>query len=49
VLEVCFRCLSVAGQLGKSEAPASYANVGAHALFHRNYLQKQQKQLHEAA
>jgi hypothetical protein len=31
-----------AGQVAKIEAPLGYANVRAHALFHRDYLQKQQ-------
>jgi len=28
--------------VAKIEAPLGYANVRAHALFHRDYLQKQQ-------
>ncbi|HTU34263.1 MAG TPA: hypothetical protein VMF66_10715 [Candidatus Acidoferrum sp.] len=44
-LEVCLRWFSSdAGQVAKIEAPAGYANVRAHALFHRDYLLKQQKQ-----
>jgi hypothetical protein len=43
-LEVCLRWFSSdAGQVAKIEAPAGYANVRAHALFHRDYLGKQQK------
>ncbi len=43
-LEVCLRWFSSdAGQVAKIEAPAGYANVRAHALFHRDYLRKQQK------
>ncbi len=42
-LEVCLRWfLSDAGQVAKIEAPAGYTNVRAHALFHRDYLKKQQ-------
>jgi hypothetical protein len=42
-LEVCLRWFSSdAGQVAKVEAPAGYANVRAHALFHRDYLRKQQ-------
>jgi hypothetical protein len=42
-LEVCLRWFSSdAGQVAKIEAPAGYANVRAHALFHRDYLRKQQ-------
>jgi hypothetical protein len=42
-LEVCLRWFSSdAGQVAKIEAPAGYANVRAHALFHRDYLHKQQ-------
>ena len=44
-LDVCLRWFSSdAGQVAKIEAPAGYANVRAHALFHRDYLRKQQKQ-----
>lgn len=43
-LDVCLRWFSSdAGQVAKIEAPAGYANVRAHALFHRDYLRKQQK------
>ena len=42
-LEICMRWFSSdAGQVAKIEAPAGYANVRAHAMFHREYLQKQQ-------
>jgi len=42
-LEICMRWFaSDAGQVAKIEAPAGYANVRAHALFHRDYLRKQQ-------
>ena len=42
-LEICMRWFSSdAGQMAKVEAPLGYANVRAHALFHRDYLQKQQ-------
>ena len=44
-LDVCLRWFSSdAGQVAKIEAPAGYANVRAHALFHRDYLRKQQTQ-----
>ncbi|MGH9736011.1 MAG: hypothetical protein ACRD8A_15645 [Candidatus Acidiferrales bacterium] len=44
-LDVCLRWFSSdAGQVAKIEAPAGYANVRAHALFHRDYLRKQQAQ-----
>jgi hypothetical protein len=44
-LETCMRWFSSdAGQVAKIEAPAGYANVRAHALFHRDYLRKQEKQ-----
>lgn len=43
-LDICMRWFSSdAGQVAKIEAPAGYANVRAHALFHRDYLLKQQK------
>jgi hypothetical protein len=43
-LEICMRWFSSdAGQVAKIEAPLGFANVRAHALFHRDYLQKQQK------
>src|SRR5579863_6990921 len=42
-LEVCMRWFSSdAGQVAKIEAPLGYANVRAHALFHRDFLRKQQ-------
>jgi hypothetical protein len=42
-LDICMRWFSAdAGQVAKIEAPLGYANVRAHALFHRDYLQKQQ-------
>jgi len=42
-LETCMRWFSSdAGQVAKIEAPAGYANVRAHAMFHRDYLRKQQ-------
>jgi hypothetical protein len=42
-LDICLRWFSSdAGQVAKIEAPAGYANVRAHALFHRDYLRKQQ-------
>ena len=41
-LEICMRWFSSdAGQVAKVEAPAGYANVRAHAMFHREYLLKQ--------
>lgn len=44
-LEICMRWFSAdAGQVAKVEAPAGYANVRAHAMFHREYLLKQQRQ-----
>jgi hypothetical protein len=45
-LEICMRWFSSdAGQVVKIEAPAGYANVKAHAMFHRDYLRKQQEQM----
>lgn len=42
-LETCMRWFSSdAGQVAKIEAPAGYANVKAHAMFHRDYLKKRQ-------
>src|SRR6202161_1406648 len=42
-LEICMRWFSSdAGQVAKIEAPLGYANVRAHALFHRDFLRKQQ-------
>jgi hypothetical protein len=44
-LEVCMRWFSSdAGQVARIESPAGYANVKAHAMFHRDYLRKQQGQ-----
>jgi hypothetical protein len=44
-LEICMRWFSSdAGQVAKIDSPAGYANVKAHALFHRDYLRKQQEQ-----
>ncbi len=44
-LEICMRWFSSdAGQVAKIESPAGYANVRAHAMFHREYLLKQQRQ-----
>jgi hypothetical protein len=49
-LEICMRWFSSdAGQVAKIEAPLGYANVRAHALFHRDYLRKQQAQAVAAA
>jgi len=43
-LEICMRWFSSdAGQVAKIESPAGYANVRAHALFHRDYMLKQQR------
>ena len=48
-LEICMRWFSSdAGQVAKIEAPAGYANVRAHAMFHREYLQKQQRLAQQA-
>jgi hypothetical protein len=42
-LEICMRWFSSdAGQVAKIEAPLGYTNVRAHALFHRDFLRKQQ-------
>ncbi|MGA7917520.1 MAG: hypothetical protein WCA00_19965 [Candidatus Acidiferrales bacterium] len=42
-LEVCMRWFSSdAGQVAKIEASLGFANVRAHALFHRDFLRKQQ-------
>jgi hypothetical protein len=42
-LDLCMRWFSSdAGQVAKVEAPLGYANVRAHALFHRDFLRKQQ-------
>src|SRR5579862_5565578 len=43
-LETCMRWFSSdAGQVAKIDAPAGYANVRSHAMFHREYLLKQQR------
>ena len=43
-LEVCMRWFSSdAGQVAKIESPLGYANVPAHATFHREFLLKQQR------
>jgi hypothetical protein len=48
-LEICMRWFSSdAGQVAKIDAPAGYANVRAHAMFHREYLLKQQRQAQQA-
>jgi hypothetical protein len=42
-LDICMRWFSSdAGQVAKIETPLGYANVRAHALFHRDFLRKQQ-------
>ncbi len=44
-LEICMRWFSSdAGQVAKIESPSGYANVRAHAMFHREHLLKQQRQ-----
>jgi hypothetical protein len=49
-LEICMRWFtSDAGQVAKIEAPLGYANVRAHAMFHREFLLKQQRQAAQAA
>jgi hypothetical protein len=49
-LEICMRWFSSdAGQVAKVEAPAGYANVRAHAMFHREYLLKQQREAQQQA
>ena len=48
-LEICMRWFSSdTGQVAKIDAPAGYANVRAHAMFHREYLQKQQRMAAQA-
>jgi hypothetical protein len=43
-LEICMRWFSSdAGQVAKIDAPTGYANVRAHAMFHREYMLKQQR------
>jgi hypothetical protein len=49
-LEICMRWFSSdAGQVAKIEAPAGYANVRAHAMFHREYMLKQQRERQQQA
>ena len=49
-LEICMRWFSSdAGQVAKTEAPAGYANVRAHAMFHREYMLKQQREAQQQA
>ena len=49
-LEICMRWFSSdAGQVAKIEAPAGYANVRAHAMFHREYMLKQQREEQQQA
>jgi hypothetical protein len=49
-LEICMRWFSSdAGQVAKIDAPAGYANVRAHALFHQEYLRKQQAEAAQVA
>ncbi|HXY79146.1 MAG TPA: hypothetical protein VEI08_00770, partial [Candidatus Bathyarchaeia archaeon] len=49
-LEICMRWFSSdAGQVAKVENPAGYANVRAHALFHRDYMLEQQRQAQQLA
>ncbi len=49
-LEICMRWFSSdAGQVAKIEAPAGYANVRAHAVFHREYMLKQQREAQQQA
>jgi hypothetical protein len=49
-LEICMRWFSSdAGQVAKIEAPLGYANVRAHAMFHREFLLKQQRRAAQAA
>ena len=48
-LEIWMRWFSSdAGQVAKIDAPEGYANVRAHAMFHREYLQKQQRLAQQA-
>jgi len=48
-LEICMRWFSSdGGQAAKIDAPAGYANVRAHAMFHREYLLKQQRLAQQA-
>ena len=49
-LEICMRWFSSdAGQVAKIESPSGYANVRAHAMFHREYLLKQQRQVQQGS
>ena len=49
-LEICMRWFSAdAGQVAKIEAPAGYANVRAHAMFHREYMLKQEREAQQQA
>ncbi|HEX4002304.1 MAG TPA: hypothetical protein VHX36_06620 [Candidatus Acidoferrales bacterium] len=49
-LEICMRWFSSdAGQVAKIDAPAGYANVRAHAMFHREYMLKQQREAQQQA
>jgi len=49
-LEICMQWFSSdAGQVAKIEAPAGYANVRAHAMFHREYMLKQQREAQQQA
>lgn len=49
-LEICMRWFSSdAGQVAKIDAPAGYANVRAHAMFHREYMLKQQREAAQQA
>jgi hypothetical protein len=49
-LEICMRWFSSdAGQVAKIEAPAGYANVRAHAMFHREYMLKQEREAQQQA
>jgi len=49
-LDICMRWFSSdAGQVAKIDAPAGYANVRAHAMFHREYMLKQQREAQQAA
>jgi hypothetical protein len=49
-LEICMRWFSSdAGQVAKIEAPAGYAEVRAHALFHEQFPRNQQREAASAA
>ncbi|MGA8012248.1 MAG: hypothetical protein WB949_07470 [Candidatus Acidiferrales bacterium] len=49
-LEICMRWFSSdAGQVAKIESPTGYSNVRAHAMFHREYLLKPQRQAQQAS